>query len=338
MSDVKKIVITGGAGFIGSHLAERLLSSGDVEIVIFDSFRHGHNTNLDAIAENPAIRLVNGDIRNQQQVENLLDEDVDIVFHLSSIVGIEHYCRDPLEVIDVNVLGTRYVAEMALKRDFRVLYASTSEVFGRNPKIPWSENDDRVLGSTTVDRWSYSSSKSLCEHMLFALTKHQGLKCSIVRLFNVYGPRQNPIFVVSRGIQRVINGKPPIVYDSGEQNRCFTFVKDAIEGIILASESEDAIGEAFNIGSNKPTTISEVSEIILELGDSSGKLELQSIDTKELYGSRYEDIGLRVPEISKASKVLGWSPTTSIRDGISETIEWAKGNKHWLSMESNVAL
>jgi UDP-glucose 4-epimerase len=331
MNDAKKVVITGGAGFIGSHLAERLLSSGDVEIVIFDSFRHGHNTNLDAISENPAIRLVNGDIRNQKQVENLLDEDVDIVFHLSSIVGIEHYCKDPLEVIDVNVLGTRYVAEMALKRNFRVLYASTSEVFGRNPKIPWSEDDDRVLGSSTVDRWSYSSSKSLCEHMLFALSQHQGLQCSIVRFFNVYGPRQNPIFVVSRGVQRVLNGKSPIIYDSGEQNRCFTFIDDAIEGMILASESEDAIGEAFNIGSNTPTTIREVSEIILELGDPSGKITLESLDTRELYGSKYEDIGLRVPNNSKAANVLGWKPTTSVRDGIASTIEWAKTNDHWLS-------
>ncbi len=331
MNDAKKVVITGGAGFIGSHLAERLLSSGGVEIVIFDSFRHGHNTNLDAISENPAISLVNGDIRNQQQVENLLDEDVDIVFHLSSIVGIEHYCKDPLEVIDVNILGTRYVAEMALKRNFRVIYASTSEVFGRNPKIPWSEDDDRVLGSSTVDRWSYSSSKSLCEHMLFALSQYRGLRCSIVRFFNVYGPRQNPIFVVSRGVQRVLNGKSPIIYDSGEQNRCFTFIDDAIEGMILASESEDAIGEAFNIGSDTPTTIREVNEIILELGDPSGKISLESLDTRELYGSKYEDIGLRVPNNSKAANVLGWRPTTSVRDGIASTIEWAKTNDHWLS-------
>jgi UDP-glucose 4-epimerase len=246
-------------------------------------------------------------------------------------VGIEHYCKDPLEVIDVNILGTRYVAEMALKRNFRVIYASTSEVFGRNPKIPWSEDDDRVLGSSTVDRWSYSSSKSLCEHMLFALSQYRGLRCSIVRFFNVYGPRQNPIFVVSRGVQRVLNGKSPIIYDSGEQNRCFTFIDDAIEGMILASESEDAIGEAFNIGSDTPTTIREVNEIILELGDPSGKISLESLDTRELYGSKYEDIGLRVPNNSKAANVLGWRPTTSVRDGIASTIEWAKTNDHWLS-------
>ncbi len=331
MSEGGKIVITGGAGFIGSHLAEKLLQSSDSEIVIFDSFRHGENSNLNEISSNSSVKLVEGDIRDKNQVEELLDEDVKVVYHLSSIVGIEHYCRDPLEVIDVNVLGTRYVAEMAMKRDFKLLYASTSEVFGRNPKIPWSEDDERVLGSTAIDRWSYSSSKALCEHMLFALSKHQGLQCSIVRFFNVYGPRQNPIFVVSRGVQRVLNGKSPLVYDTGEQNRCFTYIEDAIEGIILAAESNEALGHAFNIGSNTPTTIKEVNEIILELGDSSGSLSLESIDTRELYGSRYEDIGLRVPEISKAEEILGWKPRTSVRDGINSTISWAKKNEDWLS-------
>tara|TARA_B100000287_G_scaffold155620_1_gene146793 strand:+ start:153 stop:1160 length:1008 start_codon:yes stop_codon:yes gene_type:complete len=333
MNDAKKIVITGGAGFIGSHLAERLLKSGESEIVIFDSFRHGDNNNLDEISNNSRITLVNGDIRNQEQVEELLNDDVDMVYHLSSIVGIEHYCKDPLEVIDVNVLGTRYVAEMALKNNFRVLYASTSEVFGRNPKIPWSENDDRVLGSSTVDRWSYSSSKSLCEHMLFALAKHQDLQCSIVRFFNVYGPRQNPIFVVSRGIHRVLNNKSPVVYDSGEQNRCFTFIEDAIEGMLLAADSDEAIGEAFNIGSNTPTTIREINDLILKLGDPTGKMTLESIDTSELYGSRYEDIGLRVPDNSKAAEILGWHPTTKVSDGIESTISWAKNNPDWLSLE-----
>ena len=333
MSEGGKIVITGGAGFIGSHLAEKLLQSSDSEIVIFDSFRHGENSNLNEISSNSNVKLVEGDIRDKNQVEELLDEGVKVVYHLSSIVGIEHYCRDPLEVIDVNVLGTRYVAEMAMKRDFKLLYASTSEVFGRNPKIPWSEDDERVLGSTAIDRWSYSSSKALCEHMLFALAKNQDLQCSIVRFFNVYGPRQNPIFVVSRGVHRVLNKKSPIVYDSGEQNRCFTFIEDAIEGMILAADSEEAIGEAFNIGSNTPTTIREINDLILELGDPTGKMTLESIDTSELYGSKYEDIGLRVPDNSKAAEILGWHPTTKVSDGIESTISWAKNNPDWLSLE-----
>ena len=225
------------------------------------------------------------------------------------------------------------MAEIAIKNDIRVLYSSTSEVFGRNPKIPWDEDDERVVGSTKVDRWSYSTSKSLCEHMMFALSSDNRLRCSIVRFFNVYGPRQNPIFVVSRGVQRAINGQGPLQYDSGEQNRCFTYIDDAIEGMIIASEKREALGEAFNIGNNIPTKIKEVNRIIIEQSGNDD-LEVINIETADLYGDKYEDIGVRVPQNSKAKKILGWTPRTQIYEGISKTVQWAKENPEWLAIGS----
>lgn len=333
--EFKTVLVTGGAGFIGSNLVHRLLQESDhsegagLKIIVFDSFRHGHTMNLNAVKSHPNIRIIHGDIRDKVHVDNAIN-GVDLVYHLSSIVGIKHYCEDPLEVIDVNVVGTRNVIEGVLKRNIRMLFTSTSEIFGKNPNIPWKEDDDRVLGSTRIERWSYSTSKAVCEQMLFALAKHKGLRCCVVRFFNVYGPRQNPIFVISQGVKRVLRNERPLMYDSGEQSRCFTFVDDAVEGMILAANSEDAIGESFNIGSNIPTCIREVNEIIIEEAGKKGQLQPEKIDTAQKYGDRYEDILNRVPDVTKAAKILNWSAATPLRKGIKIFIEWAKDNQWWL--------
>jgi len=331
MPQTKTIVITGGAGFIGSHLAERLLRDEDNRVLIFDSFRHKQHSNLDGIKEHPRLEILDGDVRNPGQIRELITKNTDQIYHLSSIVGIQHYCDDPLEVIDVNVIGTRHVVEAAMKHDVRMLFTSTSEVFGRNPNVPWDEDDDRVVGSTSVDRWSYSTSKALCEHMIFGLTKHKGLRCSIVRFFNVYGPRQNPIFVVSKGIHRALNGQAPLMYDSGLQNRCFTYVQDAVEGMMRAANYDAAIGEAFNIGNNQPTTIRRINELILELCGQQGRLTIEPVDTGKLYGKSYEDIQHRVPKVEKAKKQLDWSATIPVEEGLSRCIAWARANPWWLS-------
>ena len=317
-------LVTGGSGFIGSHLIDQLLARGS-EVICFDAQR---GRNLDEAATHPGFRFVEGDVRDASALGDVIDGSVDVIYHLAAIVGVSNYISDPLSVLDVNVIGTRNVLEHASRHGTRTVLTSTSEVFGRNPKVPWDEDDDRVLGSTTVDRWSYSTSKAMSEHLAFAMHRHRALPVTVVRYFNAYGPRQSPIYVVSQSIHRVLNGKPPIVYDDGQQTRCFTYVADAVAGTILAAESDTAVGEAFNLGSNRESTVAEVVAATSEGAGST--LEPERLSTTELYGATYEDIGRRVPGVEKARRVLGWEATTSLRDGIERTISWARANPWWL--------
>ncbi|MCV0384759.1 MAG: SDR family NAD(P)-dependent oxidoreductase, partial [Erythrobacter sp.] len=236
--------VTGGSGFIGSHLVDALLSRGE-EVIAFD---RAESPYLADARKNTAFRFHAGDVRDEVGLAAAITTSVDIVYHLAAIVGVSNYIADPLAVLDVNVAGTRNVLEIASDRGLRTVITSTSEVFGRNSKVPWDEDDDRVLGSTTVDRWSYATSKAMAEHLAFAMHRHRQVPVTVVRYFNAYGPRQAPIFVISQSIHRVLRGEPPVLYDDGQQTRCFTFVGDAVEGTIRAGLSSAAIGQAFNLG------------------------------------------------------------------------------------------
>ena len=255
-------------------------------------------------------------------------EDATHLYHLASVVGVQNYMSDPLSLIDIVVVGTRNLLELASKYKTRVLFTSTSEVYAKNPNTPWSESDDRVLGPTSIDRWSYSSSKAVCEHMLFALFRSCNLKFTIVRFFNVYGPGQAPIFVVSKSLYKVLRNESPYLYDSGEQTRCFTYVDDAIEGVILASRSNKAIGEIFNIGSNIERSMKNVIDLIIKV--SGKEISIKSFKTAKEYGEKYEDIPRRIPDVSKAKHILNWEATTSLEEGIKASIEWCKDNSWWL--------
>ena len=249
---MSNVVVTGGYGFIGSHLVSALLERGD-SVTVFDFAKNTRDTSID-FDRHPNFRFVQGDVTDLAALEQALTPGVDTVFHLAAVVGVKNYMKDPLQVLDVNVIGTRNVLELSQRHGTRVVFASTSEVFGKNPNPPWAEDDDRVLGSTRTARWSYSTSKGMAEHLVFAMHAAHGLPVTVVRYFNVYGPRQNPIFVISQTIHRILNGRQPLLYDSGDQTRCFTYVDDAIAGTLLAAESDAAIGEAFNIGSMTETT------------------------------------------------------------------------------------
>jgi UDP-glucose 4-epimerase len=207
-------------------------------------------------------------------------------------------------------------------------------VFGKSLTVPWREDGDRVLGSTSSDRWSYSTSKALAEHLTFAFARQHGLEATIVRYFNVYGPRQRPAYVVSRSVHRALNGRPLVIYDEGRQTRCFTFVDDAIEGTLLAADHPDAVGQVFNIGSMVETTVGEAVRLIAELTGTTSVLE---VDTAAKLGSSYEDLTRRVPDNAKAGRVLGWRPETSLRDGLIKTIEWARATEWWLSLPDSGA-
>jgi dTDP-alpha-D-glucuronic acid decarboxylase len=321
---MSRVLITGGAGFIGSHLAEALIERG-AEVTIFDRMLFEQARNLDPVRD--SIRYVQGDIRDHAAIAALVDPGMTCIYHLASVVGVKHYVADPLAVVDVVIGGTRGVLEAARRNGVRTVVASTSEVFGKNPAVPWNEDADRVLGPASVDRWSYSSSKAVCEHMAYALAR-TGLPTSIVRFFNVYGPRQSPIYVVSQTVRKALQGERPLLYDDGAQTRCFTYVGDVIRGVLAAGSHPAAIGESFNLGSTVEMSIAQVIDRILVL---AGRPPLtEAFDTSVQYGAAYEDIPRRVPGVEKAARLLGWRATTPLDEGLLRTIEWARTNAWWM--------
>jgi dTDP-alpha-D-glucuronic acid decarboxylase len=325
---VARVVVTGGCGFLGSHLVDELVRRGD-EVTVFDGGAPPPDQ-----APSPSVRYVTGDVRDAAGLAEVVRDGVDTVYHLAAVVGVDRYLDRPLDVIDINLLGTRNVLDVAAKTGVKVVVTSTSEVFGKNPAVPWREDDDRVLGSTAVDRWCYSSSKALCEHLTFAFVRERGLRAAIVRYFNVYGPRQRPAFVVSRSVHRALNGKPPVVYDDGGQTRCFTYVRDAVDATISVGVSERAIGECFNVGSSAETTVARVSALVAEL---TGAGTVVPADSRDLLGDRYQDLRRRVPDANKIRRTLGWRCTTDLRDGLAETIDWARRNPWWLALPDSGA-
>ena len=325
---MSNVVVTGGYGFIGSHLVSALLDRGDT-VTVFDFAKNTRDTSID-FDRHPNFRFVQGDVTDIGSLSQALISGVDTVFHLAAIVGVKNYMDDPLRVLDVNVIGTRNVLELSRQHGTRVVFASTSEVFGKNPNPPFAEDDDRVLGSTKTARWSYSTSKAMAEHLVFAMHSAYELPVTVVRYFNVYGPRQAPIFVVSQSVHRILNGHRPYLFDTGDQTRCFTYVDDAVAGTLLAAESKAAIGEAFNIGSMTETSMREVVNLAIKTADVDSVSEAEPVDTAERYGGRYEDIPRRIPDSTKAQRELGWRLTVDVAEGIRRTIDWARANPWYL--------
>lgn len=327
-----RIAITGVSGFIGSHIAERLLADGH-RVVGIDT---AAGPNLAAAAAHPQFELVTGDIRDADFVNDTLDRSVDAVFHLAAVVGVHKYMANPFDVIDINVIGSRHVLGAAARFGTRVLLTSTSEVFGKNPAIPWAEDDDRVLGSTAIDRWSYSTSKATLEHLGLAVHRQGLAPVTIVRYFNAYGPRQSPIFVISRAIHRVLNGLAPVVYDGGTQTRCFTFIDDAVAGTIAAAFSPAAEGEIFNLGNTTEVSVAEATHIVLE--EAGVDIEWEAFATSVGFGERYQDIDRRVPSADKAAELLGWRADTQLREGVRRTLVWARSQPAWLGLSSDTTV
>ncbi|APU15538.1 MULTISPECIES: NAD-dependent epimerase/dehydratase family protein [Actinoalloteichus] len=317
-----RALVTGGCGFIGTHLVRRLLADGD-EVTVVDIA-----TPPDSLgADGGRVGHLRIDIRDRDALQEAVSaSEVDVVYHLAAVVGVDQYLARPLDVIDINLNGTRNVLDLARRSGARVVVASTSEVFGKNPAVPWAEDGDRVLGPTSADRWAYSSSKALMEHLAFAYIREHRLDASIVRYFNVYGPGQRPAYVVSRSIHRALNGHDMVVYDRGDQTRCFTYVDDVVDGTILAARNPAATGEAFNIGSMDEATVAEVVTLIAAATGASWT----SVDTAAHLGSAYEDLPRRVPDNAKARRLLGWEPTTGLDAGLAKTVEWARRTPAWL--------
>jgi nucleoside-diphosphate-sugar epimerase len=311
-----KVLITGGAGFLGSHLADAFLDRGD-EVFVIDE---GPATKIQHRLGHEKLHFANDSILNEALLEELVAR-VDLVYHLAAVVGVEHYVVDPYRVLNVNVSGTQTVLRLACKHGRRVVFASTSEVYGRNPKVPWREDDDRVLGSTSVDRWCYSTSKAVGEHFCLAYAK-RGLPVAILRYFNVYGPRLDGMGVsrvVSIFLKQALRGEPLTVVGDGSQTRCFTYESDAIAATIVAGVRPEAVGGVFNIGCDVEVSIRTLAERIIHLSGSTSKIVCVSPET--VYGRSYEDILRRVPDIQRMQEILGITPKVRLDDGLRETIE-----------------
>ncbi|WP_421841977.1 NAD-dependent epimerase/dehydratase family protein [Mycobacterium sp.] len=326
---MSNVVVTGGYGFIGSHLVSALLGRGD-SVTVFDVAKGDTRDRGIDFDGHTNFRFVPGDITDLSALEKAVTSSVDTVFHLAAVVGVKNYVENPLRVVDVNVAGTRNVLDLCHRYGAHMVLASTSEVFGKNPSPPFAEDDDRVLGSTRVSRWSYSTSKAMAEHLAFAMYTTYALPVTVVRYFNVYGPRQNPIFVISQSIHRILNGHPPLLYDTGEQTRCFTYVDDAIAGTLLAADSNVAIGEAYNIGSMTETTIRDVVGLAIKIANVDSVTSAEFVDAAAHYGAHYEDIPRRIPDTTKAQRELGWRLRVDIEEGIGRTVDWMRANSWYL--------
>ncbi len=303
-----RYLVTGGAGFIGSHLVEKLVSLKKI-VTVLDDFSTGGEVNLLKIRNQ--VNFVNGTILDRGTVQKLVLES-DYVVHLAAALGVMNIIRNPLESLKTNLQGTEIVLEAADKFNKPVLIASTSEVYGKNNKVPLSEIDDRIIGHPLKSRWSYSEAKAVDESLAYFYYLKNQLPTRIVRLFNTVGPRQigNYGMVLPRFVSAALNNKELEVYGSGDQIRCFCHVNDAVRALLLVMDSDKSIGEVFNVGNNEQITIMELAKKVIEITGSHSSIE--KIPYEKAYQEGFEDMQRRVPDISKIKQVLGWEPEINL--------------------------
>jgi len=319
-----RALITGGAGFIGSHLAEALLASGH-DVTCIDNLSTGKFDNIAHLENQKRFTFAFDSITNQVVTDRLVSE-CDVIFHLAAAVGVELIIRDPVHVIETNVLGTHAILKVANRYRKKVLIASTSEIYGKNLQVPFNEEDDRIIGPTTRARWSYSDSKAVDEFLGLAYNRQMGLPVVIVRLFNTVGIGQTGQYgmVVPRFVQQAIQGERLTVFGDGQQSRCFCDVDDVVRGIIGLVEHPEAVGQVFNIGSQEEITIFQLAEQVLRIvdnyslesdsscsitgiGTDDSRIELVPYD--QAYEPGFEDMRRRIPDIQKINTAIGWTPT-----------------------------
>lgn len=327
MSD--RIFVSGARGFVGQHLVQRLVDDGH-KVTAVDIFKHPPDSFEHLVGDE--VEYYNGSVIHEDFVENVLfptPNTYDRIFHLAAVVGVDRYIEptDPLYPFEVNFNGTKYLLEQIRGSRTRFVYTSTSEVYGKNPAIPWAEDDDQVLGAPSNSRWSYAVSKSLCEHMIQLFSEVDlGVSSSVVRPFNLYGPHQRPKFVIPKFIEMVLDGEPPTVYGNGNQSRCFTYIDDFIDGLVRASEVPRSENVVYNLGSTEQMEIGKLADLIIDLADT-GVESPRYVSREEATGSDFDDIETRIPDISRAKDELDWQPETSLRTGLEETIGWMRNNK-----------
>ena len=312
-----RVLITGGAGFIGSHLADAIIARGD-EVVALDNFSTGSAINIEHLKDR--IQVIDGDIRDGDIMDKITVE-VDLVLHMAAALGVNTILNSPLESMSTNITGSEVVLNAASRHNKRIVIASTSEVYGKNPKQPLSEGDDRVVGPPQKIRWSYSDAKALEEAMATALHLERGLQVTTVRLFNTVGPRQTGRYgmVVPRFVRSAITNRPLIVYGDGQQSRVFCHVADAVEAILTLASLDASIGEVFNVGGVGEISIAELAAKIITQTRSHSTIEYLPYD--QAYGPGFEDMQRRVPDISKIRQAINWKPTRDLEKIISDVAE-----------------
>ena len=317
-----RALVTGGAGFIGSHLTERLLKDGH-QVAAIDNLSTGSLKNIENFKEHPRFEFVTGDIRNAGLMEPLVEHS-DMIFHLAAAVGVKLIAEDPVHTIETNIGGTEIVLDIANKLGKKILLASSSEVYGKSEAVPFHEDDDIVLGSTSFSRWAYACSKAIDEFLGLAFYRQYGLGVVIGRFFNMIGPRQTGQYgmVVPRFVQRALNDEPILIYGTGRQTRCFCYVADLVEAVINLMNCEHAAGKVYNIGSSEEISIEELADKIIEMTGS--KSQKQFVPYEVAYGRPIEDMMRRVPSLERIKETVGWKSRTSLAEALQAIIESLK--------------
>jgi UDP-glucose 4-epimerase len=324
---VAKILVTGGAGFIGSHLTEALLARGDA-VVVVDDESTGRAANLTAAAGNSRLSIIRGSIGDAALISRVLD-GVSEVYHLAAAVGVALIAREPLQTIERNIYPTQLLLDELCRRHqagqgVRFFLASTSEVYGKNPKPVWNEEDDLVFGATTRPRWSYGASKAIDEFLTLACARQFGLPVVIARFFNVVGPRQTGAYgmVLPRFVDAALAGEPLLVHDDGRQVRCFAHVSDVVSAVLALVQTPDATGRVFNIGSDQPVSILDLARRVIALSGSGSAIDFQTYAAA--YDADFEDIRHRVPDLSRLRSTIDYQPRFDLDAIVRDVIAWKR--------------
>lgn len=319
-----RVLITGGAGFIGSHLAEALLNGGH-EVDIIDNLSTGSIRNVGHLKSNPRFKYTIDTLTNEPLLAELIDRN-DVIFHFAAAVGVKLIVEQPVHTIETNVHGTEVVLKHANKKKKKVVIASTSEVYGKSTDVPFREDADLVMGATMKHRWAYACSKAIDEFLALAYYKERGLPVIIVRFFNTVGPRQTGQYgmVLPSFVRQALAGEPITVFGDGTQSRSFTYVGDVVECLLKLIQEPKAIGQVFNIGNKEEVTILKLAEIVKSLTGSSSRIEFIPYD--QAYEEGFEDMPRRVPDLAKVHQLIGYEPKVQLNEIITKVIEYFRAH------------
>jgi len=317
-----KALITGGAGFIGSHLAETLLARGD-RVAVLDNLSTGSMQNIAGLKKLPGFEYIVDDVLNQRVLAEMVD-DADVVYHLAAAVGVKLVVESPVRTIETNLKGTEVVLEAAAKKRKKVLLTSTSEVYGKGAKIPFGEDDDLLIGPSNKGRWSYACSKLMDEFLAIAYWKERKLPVVVVRLFNTVGPRQTGRYgmVIPNFVRQALTNKPITIYGTGKQQRAFGYVGDVVGALMALMDAENTNGEVFNVGNEVEISIEDLAKLVKQMTGSASELVYVPYD--EAYEAGFEDMQRRVPDLGKVRKWIGYQPRHQLRDILEKVIEYER--------------
>jgi UDP-glucose 4-epimerase len=320
-----RVLITGGAGFIGSHLSDAYLKRGD-EVFVIDDLSTGSIENIRHLKDHPRFHYTIDNVNNQPVTAELVDQ-CDVIFHLAAAVGVKLIVESPVRTIETNVHATEVVLSLANKKKKKLLVASTSEVYGLSTEVPFREDGNLVMGATTKGRWSYACSKAIDEFLALAYWREKKLPTIVVRLFNTVGPRQTGQYgmVIPTFVKQALAGRPITVYGSGKQSRCFCYVGDVVGALVKLMDNSKSVGEVFNVGSNQEITILDLAKRVKELAQSESEIVLVPYD--EAYEEGFEDMPRRIPDIAKVNKHIGFSPEMNLDGILRSVIEYHTGQE-----------